>query len=306
MPSNASALVGLLLFILSSAVPAASSVCASMRPGSASWAARHQPGLPDLKLAGAEDEDLLLAESDPEQLDDKSFEGSSRMELPKDQSIQPIQPSQPSCQSAEVLGSSSSSSSSRALSILILLASLALLLGLSCFVAHKNSKPLGQESVEASPKLTGSRLLLQKREDTDTFGCTALHAAAQQGFPSEVAALLRGGSDPNAREAWDETPLHLAARAGCLEAVKLLVLNRAQLNLANADEKTPLTLAAEAGHQDICEFLLDHGAKTSGKSDELPRLLSWLLLQRILFEQPKAKHEATESCSQDEGRAVSR
>ena len=42
-------------------------------------------------------------------------------------------------------------------------------------------------------------------ETTDTFGCTELHVAAAEGSALLARKLLEGGSDPNAREAWEET-----------------------------------------------------------------------------------------------------
>eukprot|EP00435_Cladocopium_sp_Y103_P016161 s963_g4.t1 len=41
-------------------------------------------------------------------------------------------------------------------------------------------------------------------ETTDAFGCTELHVAASEGSALNVRKLLESGSDPNAREAWEE------------------------------------------------------------------------------------------------------
>eukprot|EP00438_Fugacium_kawagutii_P032872 Skav216131 [mRNA] locus=scaffold1946:323185:323871:+ [translate_table: standard] len=41
-------------------------------------------------------------------------------------------------------------------------------------------------------------------EATDAFGCTELHVAASEGSALIVRRLLEGGSDPNAREAWED------------------------------------------------------------------------------------------------------
>ncbi len=45
-------------------------------------------------------------------------------------------------------------------------------------------------------------------------GATALHLASAAGDSVAVAALLKAGADPNAREhAWQQTPLMFAAAA---------------------------------------------------------------------------------------------
>ena len=49
------------------------------------------------------------------------------------------------------------------------------------------------------------KLVVKPSEATDAFGCTELHVAASEGSALAVRKLLEGGSDPNAREAWEET-----------------------------------------------------------------------------------------------------
>ena len=51
-----------------------------------------------------------------------------------------------------------------------------------------------------------------KPETTDTFGCTELHVAASEGSALNVRRLLEGGSDPNAREAWEENCFKLLTK----------------------------------------------------------------------------------------------
>ena len=117
-------------------------------------------------------------------------------------------------------------------------------------------------------------------ESIDAFGCTQLHAAAHAGLLEEARCLLKGGSNPNAQEAWDETPLHMASRAGHLEIVTLLAIHGASINARNADDETPLVVAARAGKHDVCSYLLEMGAGTGGLEEErLPCLLNTLLLR---------------------------
>lgn len=128
-----------------------------------------------------------------------------------------------------------------------------------------------------------SLISVKAKESTDAFGCTELHVAASEGSPLLVRQLLEGGSDPNAREAWEETPLHMAARTGNLQVAHLLVTHGAEVNARNLDDLTPLILAAQEGKQELCSFLLDMGAGAGGMEEEkLPCLLNSLLMQRIL------------------------
>lgn len=128
-----------------------------------------------------------------------------------------------------------------------------------------------------------SLISVKAKETTDAFGCTELHVAASEGSPLVVRQLLEGGSDPNAREAWEETPLHMAARTGNVQVAHLLVTHGAEVNARNLDDLTPLILAAQEGKQELCSFLLDMGAGAGGMEEEkLPCLLNSLLMQRIL------------------------
>jgi len=45
----------------------------------------------------------------------------------------------------------------------------------------------------------------------DTWGCTALHVAADEGSAAKVALLLERRAPVRARDTWDQTPLHFAA-----------------------------------------------------------------------------------------------
>merc|ERR1719215_2057878 len=114
----------------------------------------------------------------------------------------------------------------------------------------------------------------------DTWGCTALHHAAESS--DSVQDLLQRGADVHARDAWDETPLFFAARAGQLHNCKLLIAKGADINAANADGHTPLIIAANKQMQSVCELLLDNDGHANGIADEqLPPMLSGLLVIRM-------------------------
>ncbi|CAJ1406091.1 unnamed protein product [Effrenium voratum] len=166
--------------------------------------------------------------------------------------------------------------------LLLVLAALAVLTGVNLRLLQKaeNSQP------EASDLRT-------VREATDAFGCTALHVAAASAravAPAHAEKLLRAGADPNAREAWEETPLHMAARHGNLEVAQALLKFGAQINARNLDEVTPLLAAAQEGQQEVCNFLLEMGANAGGLEEQkLPCLLHGLLMQRMVCKDPKAQ-----------------
>ena len=87
-----------------------------------------------------------------------------------------------------------------------------------------------------------------------------LHAAASVGNRAEVARLLAGGADVNARGPDGRTPLHYAAEQGRLEVVQLLLGKGADVNAEEARRRTPLHLAAQGGHREVAEALLKAGA----------------------------------------------
>merc|ERR1740123_2778603 len=123
----------------------------------------------------------------------------------------------------------------------------------------------------------------KEANETDVFGCTALHMAAHRGSVDAVRDLLATNADANAREAWDETPLHFAAREGHAEVCGALLKFGVEANAVNASGFTPLVEAARAGKRASCSILLDHGGHAGGISDEqLPPVLSMLMLSRIV------------------------
>lgn len=136
-------------------------------------------------------------------------------------------------------------------------------------------------------------------EETDAFGCTALHRASHEGNKTEVRRLIELRAFMDAREAWDETPLHFAAREGHLEVCNVLVSRGASLNAVNADDKTPLVVAVEASHESVCEFLLDNGAGVAGaRDDQLPHFLTALLFRRLVGGAKQVSLPQSQGCEQ--------
>jgi len=117
----------------------------------------------------------------------------------------------------------------------------------------------------------------------DTWGCTALHIAADNGSLDAAKVLLDHGADVDVREAWEETPLHVAARSGNVGMCQLLLGRGAAVNAMDLDGQTPLITAARAGHSAICDLLLASGGGVEHMSDaELPPLLSTIITKQML------------------------
>eukprot|EP00795_Rhopilema_esculentum_P013394 gene13394-4257_t len=105
----------------------------------------------------------------------------------------------------------------------------------------------------------------------DKLGRPALHYAAYGGFFSCMSLLLEYGSDVDVRDNTGVTALHWACASGSLDAVKLLFTYNAFPNFVETegDKLTPLDYAIVREHQDVAQFMIEHGAFTiAGIQDE--------------------------------------
>jgi hypothetical protein len=117
----------------------------------------------------------------------------------------------------------------------------------------------------------------------DSWGTTALHAAATSGTRAAATLFLEHGAPVDPVDAWDETPLHQAAREGHVEVCELLVKHGASLRAVNADDWTPLVVAGQAGQEAVCTKLLELGAGVEGMSEEdLPDMLRELIMAEVM------------------------
>ena len=112
--------------------------------------------------------------------------------------------------------------------------------------------------------------LLRQPQDpnqTDVFGKTALHCAAEHGSKECIRLLASAGADMNFQLADGATPLHLAALQGHTEVVGLLFQHGAKLDMATNKGATPLHVAATQGHVKTVRWLLALGAQSHLETD---------------------------------------
>lgn len=80
---------------------------------------------------------------------------------------------------------------------------------------------------------------------------------------------LERGAPTDISDSYGETALHHGARIGNLEICAMLVAAGANVNAVSENrlnripDQTPLTFAAASNHEEVCRFLLDHGARLS-------------------------------------------
>ena len=88
-------------------------------------------------------------------------------------------------------------------------------------------------------------------------GLTALHHAAELGYPDVARVLIARGADVNARDPLGRTPLHAAAYGGWIRVVEALLDSGADADAKDADGMKALDYAREAGFRDIAILLGD-------------------------------------------------
>lgn len=83
-----------------------------------------------------------------------------------------------------------------------------------------------------------------------------LFRAAAKKNPMGIVAMLKGGVDPNVKNAKGNTPLIISASLGDVASVEALMAYRADVNAANNAGNTALMYAARYNHPDVIRELL--------------------------------------------------
>ncbi|XP_073456490.1 inversin [Aquarana catesbeiana] len=96
----------------------------------------------------------------------------------------------------------------------------------------------------------------------DYEGRTPLQCAAYGGYIGCMEVLMENKADPNIQDKNGRTALHWSCNNGYLDAVKLLLHYNAFPNQMESTEEryTPLDYALLGGHQEVIQFMLEHGA----------------------------------------------
>ncbi|XP_051872806.1 inversin isoform X4 [Pristis pectinata] len=96
----------------------------------------------------------------------------------------------------------------------------------------------------------------------DFAGRTPLQCAAYGGYINCMAVLMENKADPNIQDKEGRTALHWSCNNGYLDAVKLLLGYNAFPNHMETNEErfTPLDYALLGEHQEVIQYMLEHGA----------------------------------------------
>ncbi|XP_041090763.1 ankycorbin isoform X2 [Polyodon spathula] len=93
----------------------------------------------------------------------------------------------------------------------------------------------------------------------DASGCSALHLAAKNNHQECAKKLIQSKCTVEGSDSSGKTALHYAA---CSSApiVQLLCEQNCLVNVKDADGCTPLLLCSQNTHEEVCRYLIDHGA----------------------------------------------
>jgi ankyrin repeat protein len=116
--------------------------------------------------------------------------------------------------------------------------------------------------LNANPDLVNAR-----DEGTENPGYTPLHWAVFNGHKDIAELLLANKADVNAKTKYDTTPLILAAGRGDKDAVELLLANKADVNAKDSAGLTPLILASMNGRANVLDLLLANKADVNAKDN---------------------------------------
>ena len=105
---------------------------------------------------------------------------------------------------------------------------------------------------------------IDRKDEDDEYGRTALIYASYNGNESCVRLLLEAGADKEARAKTGSTALMIASTEGHESCVRVLLASGADKDAVKNGGATALTLASERGHDSIVQVLVEAGADASG------------------------------------------
>ncbi|XP_075416338.1 inversin isoform X2 [Tenrec ecaudatus] len=101
----------------------------------------------------------------------------------------------------------------------------------------------------------------------DTYGGTALHAAALSGRVSTVKLLLENNAQADATDAMKQTPLFRACEMGHKDVIQTLIKGGARVDLVDQDGHSLLHWAALGGNADVCQILIENKINPNVQDD---------------------------------------
>lgn len=104
--------------------------------------------------------------------------------------------------------------------------------------------------------------------DSNRYGVTLLHTAADHGMITTVKFLVEKGAEVNAASVDKWTPLHNAAQNGYLDVAEFLHDHGANINATSLLGISPLHDAAGRGQTRMVQFLINKGAKLNALTSQ--------------------------------------
>ncbi|XP_041103291.1 ankycorbin-like isoform X2 [Polyodon spathula] len=93
----------------------------------------------------------------------------------------------------------------------------------------------------------------------DASGCSALHLAAKNNHQECAKKLIQSKCTVEGSDSSGKTALHYAA-CNSAPIVELLCEQNCLVNIKDAEGCTPLLLCTQNTHEEVCRYLIDHGA----------------------------------------------
>ncbi|KAF7178098.1 hypothetical protein CNMCM7691_006756 [Aspergillus felis] len=115
---------------------------------------------------------------------------------------------------------------------------------------------------------------------------TALHDAAEFGYPNFALTFIEHGDDINAVDAKGRTPLHVAVQAEQEQMVRLLLQRGADVNIKDNDGLTPLHFAVVLRSVTLARLLVQAGANPRAENSygHTPFLFAYLFEENEILE----------------------